>query len=1178
MTRLNSNPNSNLTSNTSSNAKSRASLALLAAMVSLVAAAPRAEAKLAELLVTDGAGLKAIELETADVKATIDYTTARVTYDLSFVSQRPGNLEGTFYFALPRGAYVHEFGMWLDGNYQGSAVVEAQAGRVAYESIVRRGVDPALLEWTAGNNFKMRVFPVVKGKPSRIVLTVGMPLEMTGGKLRASVPLDFGKVETLKLAVEGRVRGDEMPELNGLKGLKLAEVKVKDDDGDVIGFSGKYEEKDLLPPDALVLTAEEEDADDVKVRREDGDEARFFEAHAFPTLGGSLRPKAEHAVVYWDYSLSEEDHREARLESLGRYLKARKPATLEIWGFNQQVFPVAKELKGSDVKGALAAVAKYPYDGGTRLDRLIADLKAAAPKWKGRATDLVVLTNGVDSFELFDTKTTGDFARSDLAAYLIAPATGANATLLGVVAKMFGAVILDQDEDLVPEAFTAMPWTVASVKASKSLTEVVNAAGTQLFPGDGLVVRGRVKRDGKAEVVTTLAQGKKTKTVTWSFDTEDVKREKTHTVPRLWAQQRILELAAAKRSNAATIRTLAIEHQLMSPETVMVVLEWCDDYREFKLPPPKDCRTRPADMFMSEGGEEDDVEVMEDAEEESADAGSDGPMDAVLAPPSEAAPTTASAAMPPPVANPSRAKAKSVDFDSADIGGQRKTPMGAMIGAEAAGSDDFAAAEDGDEADLEEIIEEMDGDEESASGSRLGQDTPDRRYGFETLLDEAAAGGAEKLYAKYLATRGPFAKIPYYYVYAAEAFAKTKRLDLADLVLSNVVEVRPGDARWLRIYAYDLVAWGKAADAIPVYRAVTELRGEDPQSFRDFGLALESVGQPVLAMRLFEKVYKGKWDDRLAGMSRIILHDLARAAGKALRTGGLSAEDLAKAKQYARVDPAHGDKLVVTVSWDTDGTDIDLHVVEPGGKHVYYGNQAPAGAAGKLSWDSTQGFGPEQYRAAMPYRGAYRVALQYFADNPVALADGTFVRIDFKLTESGVTREWTQSVFLSDPDTLRTVATVEVKDPASRVAPPDFGVTLSVAKQALEKGQFTEALSLLTRAGPQPLPRHEAQRMFHMGRAQLRLKQYAAAEESNQRALASDPSLLAAHYNNACAASLAKDARKAALHLNMLADALKRDPSKRSYFARIMKTDNDLVFARSTAGYRAALDRIVVGH
>ena len=47
-----------------------------------------------------------------------------------------------------------------------------------------------------------------------------------------------------------------------------------------------------------------------------------------------------------------------------------------------------------------------------------------------------------------------------------------------------------------------------------------------------------------------------------------------------------------------------------------------------------------------------------------------------------------------------------------------------------------------------------------------------------------------------------------------------------------------------------------------------------------------------------------------------------------------------------------------TLIWNTDGVDLDLHVIEPGGKEIYW--EEPKGAkGGELDVDNTRGFGPE---------------------------------------------------------------------------------------------------------------------------------------------------------------------------------------------------------------------------
>ena len=70
-------------------------------------------------------------------------------------------------------------------------------------------------------------------------------------------------------------------------------------------------------------------------------------------------------------------------------------------------------------------------------------------------------------------------------------------------------------------------------------------------------------------------------------------------------------------------------------------------------------------------------------------------------------------------------------------------------------------------------------------------------------------------------------------------------------------------------------------------------------------------------------------------------------------------------------------RLRVVLSWDSGGTDLDLHVVSPDGQHVYYGNRLGANG-GALDVDVTTGYGPEIYANPTPPAGTYHVYVNYF--------------------------------------------------------------------------------------------------------------------------------------------------------------------------------------------------------
>ncbi len=80
---------------------------------------------------------------------------------------------------------------------------------------------------------------------------------------------------------------------------------------------------------------------------------------------------------------------------------------------------------------------------------------------------------------------------------------------------------------------------------------------------------------------------------------------------------------------------------------------------------------------------------------------------------------------------------------------------------------------------------------------------------------------------------------------------------------------------------------------------------------------------------------------------------------------------------YSKV-PRKDIKIILT--WDTDGTDVDLHVINPAGVDCYYSNKE-TDEGGRLDVDITDGYGPEVFTQAGAVAGEYEVKAHYFSSN-----------------------------------------------------------------------------------------------------------------------------------------------------------------------------------------------------
>jgi predicted Zn-dependent protease len=109
---------------------------------------------------------------------------ARTTIEESFVNHTASRLEGVFHFPLPQDASISGFGMWIGNELVEADVVEKQRAREIYETILRERRDPGLLEWTSGNLFKARVFPIEAHSEKRVKITYTQVLPLRGNKYR----------------------------------------------------------------------------------------------------------------------------------------------------------------------------------------------------------------------------------------------------------------------------------------------------------------------------------------------------------------------------------------------------------------------------------------------------------------------------------------------------------------------------------------------------------------------------------------------------------------------------------------------------------------------------------------------------------------------------------------------------------------------------------------------------------------------------------------------------------------------------------------------------------------------------------------------------------------------------------------------------------------------------------
>lgn len=172
--------------------------------------------------------IEALELRKVDVRVRTEGDLAVTEVEHVFHNPADGRpREGTFRFPVPDGAMLTGLAMEIDGKLVEGEIVERDRARQIYDEVVDSMQDPALLEWEAGNWFKLRVFPIPAQGDKRVVIRYTAPLARSGHGYEYAYDLAIantsagaapGAIGELSISVDGKQVAHE----TATTGLELA--------------------------------------------------------------------------------------------------------------------------------------------------------------------------------------------------------------------------------------------------------------------------------------------------------------------------------------------------------------------------------------------------------------------------------------------------------------------------------------------------------------------------------------------------------------------------------------------------------------------------------------------------------------------------------------------------------------------------------------------------------------------------------------------------------------------------------------------------------------------------------------------------------------------------------------------------------------------------------------------
>lgn len=247
---------------------------------------------------------------------------------------------------------------------------------------------------------------------------------------------------------------------------------------------------------------------------------------------------------------------------------------------------------------------------------------------------------------------------------------------------------------------------------------------------------------------------------------------------------------------------------------------------------------------------------------------------------------------------------------------------------------------------------------------------PDRTY-----LAAIEQQEPEAYYKKYIELREEMITSPTFYFDMAGFFFRKGRKEEAIQILSNIAELLIDDHELFKMLGYRLREAGDYENALEVFKKVLTWRNHEPQSYRDYALALADVG-----------LYQESADFHYIGLTRKYPIDIVEdydGIEEVMLTEFNNLlvrfkDKIKRGKYNCKLFSILPVDIRVVLSWNRNDTDIDLWVTDPAGEKCFFGNTKTKNGA-MLSADITEGYGPEQLLVKKALPGKYKImGIRYY--------------------------------------------------------------------------------------------------------------------------------------------------------------------------------------------------------
>ena len=534
-----------------------------------------------------GAG-EPVRLVALTIRTEIQGGFAESSLEMEFHNPNRRVLEGELEFPLSPGQEISGLALDINGELrQASPVVKAR-GQEMFDDIVRRGVDPALLEAAGGNAYRLRVYPLPAGGKRRVVIRVMQPLAAEKGRLHYRLPLAWAE-HLHSIAVEAEVVSPAGPVQAGAGNLGLKLERA----GTV--YRGRVERQNITPEGWLDISLPAPESRPASVTAVRWRDKMYFSAAAYLTGPDKARTLPGLVTILWDASGSGLDRDQAReLALLDSYFKTFGSGRARLIVLRDKADPpVTFQVKNGDWAGLRAAIKDLVYDGATDL----ADWMPTAD-----CREYLLFSDGLSSYRGLTGKNDFPVMSAKQRLFAINSALTADYAALRSLAVRGRVIDLTQDSPGLAEVKLLREGAEVSLRRPARAEAVLGPESATLSLGEGrnglIRLAGWVEKDsGVKDIPVRVAfpdgtfKGFSLSLPAWD-EAREFPDEGAPLPARLWGRYVIADLETDYQANRAAIVKLGQELGLVSRETSLIVLETAQDYANYDVTPPAHLRAR----------------------------------------------------------------------------------------------------------------------------------------------------------------------------------------------------------------------------------------------------------------------------------------------------------------------------------------------------------------------------------------------------------------------------------------------------------------------------------------------------------------------------------------------------------------------------------------------------------